>query len=73
MGGTSDKKTVKPTALADHDQDGPRARPSRLPSDWTYHGTGPVMSADDRAHILVEDVESDPAGRQGVAGLARAG
>ena len=69
MGGKSDKTMVKPTAAGDQDQDGPRARPSRLLHDWTYHGTGPVMSADDRAHILVEDAESDPAGRQGAAVL----
>jgi len=69
MGGKSDKRKVKPTAPADQDQDGPRARPSRLLYDWTYHGTGPVMSADDRAHILVEDVESGPAERQGAAVL----
>ena len=59
MGGKSEKRKVKPTAVAapaDQDQDGPRTRPSRSLYDWAYHGTGPVMSADGRAHILVEDV-----------------
>ena len=69
MSGKDEKRKVKSAAQADQDQDGPRARPSRSLYDWAYHGTRPVMSADDRAHILVEDVEFGTTERQGVAVL----
>ena len=70
MGGKDDKRKVKPTSAAEpagQDQEGPGARPSRSLYDWAYHGTGPVMSADDRAHILVEDVVFGTTERQDVA------
>ena len=70
MGGKSEKRKVKPTssvAPADEDQDEPPARPNPSLYDWAYHGTGPIMSADDRAHILVEDVKFGPTERRSTA------
>lgn len=69
MGGKSEKRKVKPTAAASQDQDGPGVRPSQSLYDWAYHGTGPLMSADDRAHIRVEDVVFGTTERRGVAVL----
>lgn len=69
MGGKSEKRKLKPATSAGPDEAGPGARPRRSLYDWAYHGTGLVMSADDRAHILVEDVVFGTTERQGVAVL----
>ena len=68
MGGKSDKN-VKSTALADQDQNRPTGGPSCSLYDWAYHGIGPRMSADGRAHIMVEDVAFGPTERQDTAVL----
>jgi hypothetical protein len=69
MGGKSDKGPIKPTAAVRQDEDGPGPAADGPLQDWTYHGIGPIISPDDRAHILVESTVFGPAERQNAAAL----
>jgi hypothetical protein len=69
MGGKDNKKPVKPAVAPEQDGDEPRAAAGRPPGDWTYHGLGPLVTEDERAHILVEVTEFGPTERQKVTVL----
>ena len=66
MSGKSDARNVKSATAASQQQNRARARIDHSRNDWTYHGTGPVGSADGVAHIVVEEVVFGLTERKGV-------